>query len=549
MVSNHPGHNTIDGEHDMAEPKYVGRDCELSTTATTADGRPIDPYVVTNHILRELPGALEKLGAVVWTASQRNGGAYGSRYSTDCHRNWSSSGMSVYCDMSHVEVCTPSCLDPLTFASHCIASLIAAEAARTLAQANAEPGTRLNLAASNADLLDPAISFGSHESISVSRALWENLFEDHRWPGVLGTVVSGVAASMPFFGAGYLLPWKNGLVTYSLSARAHQVTKVSTLGTTTPFGRGLLNSRRENHGQGGHERMHLIGFDFAVLSEALLCTFLQCLLAAAEEGFCGLGLIDPLRAMRAWSWKIDLATGRLPECAALMDGRQMTLPAYMRELATKLLEMCEAGLITPDVAPRATELLPLIIELTRYAEEGSVNRCARHLGWASKLLWLLGLCQRERIALGDPQCRLADHDYSNTDPEQGAFWKLWEQGMVDPLVTRSEVEAALTEAPPESRDWGRGAIIHKFSDKVVSVDWSYIELEKDSDRWSSRLRIDLPHLHSLNRAEFEPLINEATSVTHLEDLLQHAGLPGSQADPLNSVQNQLAVITDHDISQ
>ena len=91
-----------------------------------------------------------------------------------------------------------------------------AEKARQLAERDAEPGTRYDLSASNVDLLDPGISFGTHASLSGSRELWENTFVDPRYPAVLGFLASAVAAAIPFFGSGYLLPLENGNVTFSL---------------------------------------------------------------------------------------------------------------------------------------------------------------------------------------------------------------------------------------------------------------------------------------------------------------------------------------------
>gem|GEM_PF-4050523 len=209
-----------------------------------------------------------------------------------------------------------------------------------MAQLQAGAGTQYQLSASNADLSDPSISFGSHLSVSVSTSLWENLFVDPRRPAVLGFVASVMAAAIPFFGAGYLLPTPGRETIYSLSARAHHLTRVQTLVTTKKWNRGLLNSRREAHGT-PLERLHLIGFDYALLSSALLAALVGCALAAAEEGYCGLNLHDPVEAMRRWSWGLDRTTGRLPVTALRIDGRQQTLPEYMRELATQLLAMGE----------------------------------------------------------------------------------------------------------------------------------------------------------------------------------------------------------------
>lgn len=549
----------------MSVPKWGGRDCELSSTGIDAGGQSIDSWKVTREILDGMEPALASHQVRVWTRDARwtrgcghgynsTAGGYGgysgglgyasgvSVYSRDCLRHWTAGGQCYYSDMGHVECCTAATKSPREFAAQCVSTLLAAEAARRWAEQQAEPGTCYALTTANTDALDPAISFGTHLSMSIEKWLWEELFVESRHPALFGFVTSALAAAIPFFGAGYIMPLKDGSVVYSLSGRAHHLTKMKTLSTTEAFNRGLLNSRREPHGV-DQERLHLIGFDFCVLSSALLFSFLQCVLAAAEEGYCGMVLYDPLRALRSWSWRIDLRTGRLPATALMIDGRRPTLPAYLGELAAVLLNMCEQGLITEEIAPQAQQLLPLVVDLARAAEQGDLLPCSRHLSWASKLLWLTQLCEQSGGGLADPEIRLADHDFSHTDPRQGALWQLWEEGLVDPLISLDTAHTRLAEGPAESRDWGRGRIIDKFYDFVADVDWSYVDLTSDQDRWSPRLRIDLSRLDRLNKAQCASLIEAATDPAHLSQLL-NAQVDGAArcTDPIEEISQHLAQV-------
>ncbi len=531
----------------MSIPKFGGRDCELSTTGIDPQGRSVDCWTVIREILDHLEPALAEQQVRVWSRDARWTQGYGdgnrsSVYSSDCLRHWTSAGQCYYSDMGHIECCTASTMYPREFAAQCLSTLLAVESARRLAQDRAEDGTSFALTTANVDTIDPAVSFGTHLSISVESQLWEELFVEHRRPAIYGFVASAIAAAIPFFGAGYLMPLKDGSIIYSLSARAHHLTRIQTLATTEAFNRGLLNSRREQHGR-QQDRMHLIGFDFCLLSAAPMFSLMQCLLAAAEEGYCGLNLYDPIHALRSWSWRFDPVQGRLTSTAALIDGRRLTLPAYMRELATVLLQMCQQGLITDKIAPQATEMLPLLVDLTHYVEEGSLVQCGRHLTWASKLLWLTQLCQQRGVGFGDPSIRLADHDFGHTDPEQGAWWQLWEAGMVDPLIGLDEARSSLAQGPWESRDWGRGKLIHKFYDEVSAVDWSYVQLTTGSDRWSPRQRIDFPHLDSMNRPEFANLIEAARDPHHLAQLLDARSLGTTyRTDPVDDIPGQLAAV-------
>jgi hypothetical protein len=249
-----------------------------------------------------------------------------------------------------------------------------------------------------------------------------------------------------------------------------------------------------------------------------------------------------VRALRTWSWGLDTGTGRMTAEAAMVDGRKLTLPAYVGELAATLLKTCEGGLITRHTAPDAENLLSHIIELTRYAEEGSVSRCARHLDWAAKLMCLLSAGHE----WGSPSARLADHDFANTDPERGVLWRLWEQGLVDPLTTIDEARACLTDGPVQTRAWARGQIIQKFADQISDVNWDHVELYRNRDRWWPRLRVDMPRLDSLNRETFGPIIGRAQDVSQLAVLLQQkvAGA-AHDSDPVMNVSRQLVVPGDH----
>lgn len=541
----------------MSVPKYVGRDCELSTTGSDSAGRPLPQFEVARAVVRKVGAAYAPYGTEVWTQQSdrststwggRSGGSgYASAYSIDCLRQWAPDGKCFYVDMSHVEVCTAPTLSPRGFAAQVIGALLVAESARERAEAEADPGSTYRLSATNADVLDPGISWGSHLSVSVSAALWEDLFITSEHPAILGFVAGAMAAAIPFFGAGYVLPLRDGSVLYSLSARAHQISRVMTLPTTEEFRRGLLNTRREPHAK-DCERLHLIGFDHAIASEALLCTFVQCALAAAEEGFCREIVFNPVRALHAWSWQVDLATGALTGTATLISGEKVTLPVYMRRLAAAFLEMCEGGLITDEIAPDAGEMLGKIVELTRYAEERSVARCATHLTWAAKMLRLVHLSTERGLAFDDPVIRLADHDFLDTCHRRGALWELMRQGRIDPLASLDDAAATLRDGPAESGAWGRGRLIQRFHPEITAVEWDLVELRRTADTWGPRLRIDLPSLDSLSRERFQEVIDGARDVDDLRRRLDD-GPEAAYAryqDPMNDISRQLAVLPRED---
>ncbi|MGA2034645.1 MAG: proteasome accessory factor PafA2 family protein [Thermoguttaceae bacterium] len=531
----------------MPIPKFVGDDCELSTTGRGPDGQQLGGMEVTYALLDHIGEAFLPYGLQVWTdrphgnQSWQNG--YGGATTTyvnrfDSNRNWLPNGGCSYCDCEKLEMATGATLCASRYAAQHIASLIIAERARQAVEAEAAQGIEVQITAENVDPQNPSASWGTHFNVSIAKSLWQGLHTEVRHPNVYSFVTSALAAATAMFGSGYLLPLQNGEVIYSLSARAPHLTKLDSLSTIVAFQRGILNSRRE--GFSSEERQHLINFDFSPAGARLRACLVQMIFAAAEEGYCGLNLFDPVKALRTWSFSLDMQSGRLPEPALLADGTQMTLPQYVRALCTVLLEMVESRLIGEDVVPEAAELLPVIIELTHQLDAGALAHCAKHLDWCVKILFLLNLCVDGGARFGDAATRLASFDYTNTNPQRGWFWKLWEAGQIDPLVSKEEVEQALATAPPESRAWGRAGILRRFHQHVAAVSWDHVTLLRNAaaSRWSPRLKIGLPELDSLNRAVLEPILVQARDVDHLERLLRQRTLI-AESEPAMEINTQL----------
>jgi proteasome accessory factor A len=530
----------------MPLPKYIARDAELLTAGADPEGQPMAPWEATRRLLARVDAAFERYGARVWSQHARgphdahwSSSGWGSPMSIDCLRTWAPNGQCFYSDMAHWEGCTAETLSAREYAAQCLSTLVVADRARQRAQDDAEPGTRFTLSAHNVDAHDPGISWGTHLNVSVSEDLWEDLLLDWRHPARLGFVASGLAAAVAWFGAGYLMPLRDGTTVFSLSARAHHLGRVVSTATTTAFERGLLHTRREPHGD-GMDRLHLIGFDFQLASAALSAVFVQCLLAAAEEGYCGPILYDPVRAQHVWSWRLDLASGLLPATSLVIDGRTVTLPQYIRELAEAFLQMVEGGLIPDAAVPDAARLLPIVIDTTHYAEEGSLEKLARHSDWAAQLLTLLSLCEEPGVRLGDAVTILANQDYASVDPDRGTFWRLWREDLVDPMVTLEDVERCLQDGPEKTRAWARGRIVREFGPWIAGMDWGYILLRRDDSCWGPRLRIEMPDLDSLNRTRFESVLRAARSVDDLDRLLrEQAQSATSESDPLMEIACEL----------
>jgi hypothetical protein len=123
------------------------------------------------------------------------------------------------------------------------------------------------------------------------------------------------------------------------------------------------------------------------------------------------------------------------------------------------------------------------------------------------------------MGLGDLAIRVADHDYASTDPDRGYFWKLWDAGRLDPLVSREDVEACLIDGPDDGRGWARGRLVREYGDRITDVNWSHVEVKGDSSFWGSRVRIELPRPGSPTRDVFQPVLSAASDAQDIRRML------------------------------
>jgi hypothetical protein len=154
---------------------------------------------------------------------------------------------------------------------------------------------------------------------------------------------------------------------------------------------------------------------------------------------------------------------------------------------------------------------------------------------------LLALCREPGVRLGAPETRLADHDFA-CSAQNSAFWRLWADGRIDPLVALADAQACLRDGPASNRGWARGRLIQQFHDAISDVDWGFVELRHGADRWARRLRVELPRTDSLNRAELAPLLAQVASVADLAAVLGDQAIPlARERYPIDDVRALLAI--------
>jgi hypothetical protein len=223
----------------------LGADIELGNSWTGSDSRT--NLEAATRVLRQVGRQWRFCGVGPDEFSGTGAGEWG--------RHWLLNGGCIYIDMSHVEVCpseTRSARDHAA-AVHAMYRIVSICRRRAVERLPEGEDLFVNIHNSDGTL---ATSWGAHLNVCVSRTLWNDVFRQHR-PHVMALLASFVAATVPVFGQGMIVPLKKG-ARYVTSARAHHVGSLVTLSTTEAFNRGLLNSRDEGHGCDDRARLTAI---------------------------------------------------------------------------------------------------------------------------------------------------------------------------------------------------------------------------------------------------------------------------------------------------
>jgi proteasome accessory factor A len=399
--------------------------------------------------------------------------------------------------MSHIEVCPPETRSARDHAAAVHAMYRIVGLCRRRSQRTLPAGEDLFVNIHNSDGT-LSTSWGAHQNVTISRKLWDALFNDRK-PHLKALLASFVAATVPVFGQGMILPLRSGC-RYVTSARAHHLGSLVTLSTTEPFNRGLLNSRDESHARADQARLHLIAFDANLQPATIVLRsgLIQLVVAALESGWFDAALLldDPVAAVQAWSWGFDPQAGVLRSSTAYRPGgAPIGLFEWHRRLLDGLRSLVDSGQIPDSVVPEGSWILDRWEETLDDLVRADLDRLARRLDWALK--WTI-LAEPLAVSgrLDDPQVRLLDLYYGHVDNRLGLFWPFWHQGLVDRLIDPAAIRGFLRAGDGQTRSGLRGELVRRLRSWIVDLDWSVITVSRDgSGSWwqaSRRNRIALP---------------------------------------------------------
>ena len=412
-------------------------------------------------------------------------------------------GARYYVDHAHPEYSTPECATPRDLVIHDKAGERILEASLRLTEEVLPLGQRVAVYKNNTD--GKGNSYGCHENYLV----------DRRTP--FGRIVRDLT---PFFvtrqiftGAGKVGAESGRAeadpVTYQLSQRTDFFE--AEVGLETTLKRPIINTRDEPHADPErYRRLHVI------IGDATMCevaTFLKVgttalvLRMVEDELLPDLSLANPVQALHEVSWDPALRT-----TVRLADGRDVT-PI---ELQWEYLDHAKKYVKEHDPSPAHGEVLGRWESVLAGLEEDPLN-LSRELDWVAKYQLLQAYRDRDLLAWDDPKLRLIDLQYHDVRRDKGLYYRLFQAGKVERLVSEEEVLAATSAPPEDTRAYFRGRCIDRYPDAIVAASWDSVIFDTGRDALQ---RVPMREPLRGTREHVESLFDEARDAATLVDLLQ-----------------------------
>jgi Pup amidohydrolase len=371
-------------------------------------------------------------------------------------------GARFYVDHAHPEYSSPECSNPLDAviwdkAGERILEIAAAKAAPLLPGAEEQPG-RILITKNNTD--GKGAAYGMHENYIVDRTT------------PFGELVRQIT---PFFvsrqimvGAGRVgNEFELDDVPFQISQRA-DFFEVE-VGLETTLKRPIVNTRDEPHADPERfRRLHVIIGD-ANMSE--LCTFLKLgsaslVLSMIEDGFLPdpLTPATPVKSLHAVSH--DLTCQRTLE---LRDGRHITPIEMQWHYLDHAKKYCEER----DVEEWSARVLALWERVITALEDDPMTLDGV-VDWVTKYRLLSRYVERDGLAWNHDKLKLIDVQYHDVRRDKGLYNKLVSGGRMETLVAESDVQAAITNPPTDTRAYFRGRCLEKYRGEVAAAGWDSI---------------------------------------------------------------------------
>ncbi|MGA7271339.1 MAG: Pup--protein ligase [Acidimicrobiia bacterium] len=379
-------------------------------------------------------------------------------------------GARLYLDVgSHPEYATPECDSLTDLVAHDKAGERILEGlVHSAEQRLEEEGIRgeIYLFKNNTD--SAGNSYGCHENYLVSRHK-----DFHRTVDVL---IPFLVTRQIFLGAGKLTQTPRG-TTFSLSQRAEHIWEGVSSATTRS--RPIINTRDEPHADAERfRRLHVIAGDSNMSEYA---TFVKvgtvvALLQMVERDvvFRDLTLENPIRSIRDISH--DLTCRKK---IRLANGRELSALDIQWEYLDRAMRFARSPGFPPQVQ-RAVEMWEHLLT----GLEKDPMTLDREIDWVIKYKVMERYRGQRHVVMGDPRLAMLDLSYHDVDRSRGIYNMMAAKGMVDRIVTDSEISNAVRVPPQTTRARLRGEFIRvaKARKRDFTVDWVHLKLNDQAQR-------------------------------------------------------------------
>jgi hypothetical protein len=426
-------------------------------------------------------------------------------------------GSRIYNDLGHLEIATPSYNNPFDAVAYDKASEIYAfvgSREASLALKKSVTVHKNNVA----NFFSPTEGwkakgkgkegkiktniYATHGNILTKREACKD------WSRVEKALIPWVVTRILFTGSGDVVSgdmFGQGGVKFVISPRAMFVVQKSSLSTTS--GRGILNTRDQPHAARRYWRLHDINYE-ALRSEYAI--FLRDIVQAQVTSAFELGLLDdapviddPVKAFRELSldtqecaWKIKLRNGETTDAVSILRFYLNAIEDIYENQSEELGKWEEIGL---------TGFKDVIDNL----EARRVERYVDGIDWVTKLALLVnyepktayeGISICNQYALLDESVlyySIGGKEHVKTgclfDPEDSLAFARKSLPEVDWSALSGRIKYALSNAPEQTREFFRAAMLKRYGSHVKCISWSTLILDK------AKIFLDEPFM--LNKEE------------------------------------------------
>jgi proteasome accessory factor A len=378
-------------------------------------------------------------------------------------------GARYYVDHAHPELSTPECADPRSIVVFDRAAEQILQRSMVAATTILPEGQEIVVYKNNSDR--KGNSYGCHENYLMDRAVPFGKIVSHVMPHFITRQIFTGAGKVGSEAAGTT----SADVPFQLTQRADFFEEE--VGLETTLKRPIVNTRDEPHADATkYRRLHVIVGD-ANLSE--VATFLKVgttalVLAMIEDDWLQRDLVPlrPVQTLRHVSY--DLTLSRAFE---LTDGTSITALEAQWELLDRGRKYAEdRGLECIGGDDVGGEVLRRW-EAVLTGLETDPSSVAAQVDWVAKHRLIDGYRERHSLRWDDARLAAMDLQYHDLRPGKSLAARVG----LERIAGADEIDAAMTEPPPDTRAYFRGRCLQRWPESIVAANWDSLVFDVGGD--------------------------------------------------------------------